>query len=45
MIVTTEIAAVRWTSVSVTPAQTTTYTLNATNEFGRTTSTLTVTVQ
>jgi hypothetical protein len=31
--------------VVVTPSQTTTYTLNATNKFGRTTSTVTVTVQ
>ena len=45
LIVTPEVGAVRGTSVVVTPSQTTTYTLNATNEFGRTTSTLTVTVQ
>jgi hypothetical protein len=31
--------------VVVTPSQTTTYTLNATNEFGRSTSTVAVTVQ
>ncbi|HMI51633.1 MAG TPA: IPT/TIG domain-containing protein [Candidatus Saccharimonadales bacterium] len=36
--------AVRGTSVVVTPTQTTTYTLYATNAFGRTKSTLTVTV-
>jgi hypothetical protein len=45
LIVTPEIGAVRGTSVTVTPTQTTTFTLNATNEFGRSTSTLTVTVQ
>lgn len=38
------IGAVRGTSVSVSPAQTTTYTLYATNSFGRTTSTVTITV-
>jgi hypothetical protein len=36
--------AVRGTSATVTPSQTTTYTLNATNQYGRTTSTVTVTV-
>ena len=36
--------AVRGTSVSVTPSQTTTYTLYATNAFGRSTATVTVTV-
>jgi hypothetical protein len=45
LIVTPGIGATRGASVVVTPSQTTTYTLNATNEFGRTTSTLTVTVQ
>jgi hypothetical protein len=43
--VTPQIGAIRGTTVVVTPSQTTTYTLNATNEFGRTTSTATVTVQ
>ena len=43
--VTPQVSAIRGTSVVVTPTQTTTYTLNATNEFGRTTSTVTVTVQ
>ena len=37
--------AVRGGSVSVTPSQTTTYTLDATNQYGRTTASLTVTVQ
>jgi IPT/TIG domain-containing protein len=43
--VTPQAGAIRGTSVVVTPSQTTTYTLNATNKFGRTTSTVTVTVQ
>jgi len=43
--VTPQVGAIRGTSVVVTPSQTTTFTLNATNEFGRTTSTVTVTVQ
>ena len=43
--VTPQVGAIRGTSVVVTPMQTTTYTLNATNEFGRTTATVTVTVQ
>jgi hypothetical protein len=43
--VTPQVGAIRGTSVLVTPSQTTTFTLNATNEFGRTTSTVTVTVQ
>ena len=43
--VTPQVGAIRGDSVSVTPSQTTTYTLNATNEFGRSTSTVTVTVQ
>jgi hypothetical protein len=38
------VGAIRETSVVVMPAQTTTYTLNATNQFGRTTSSVTVTV-
>jgi hypothetical protein len=43
-IVTPQIGAIRGTTVSVTPTQTTTYTLDATNEFGRTTATVTITV-
>jgi hypothetical protein len=43
--VTPQVGAVRGNSVVVTPSQTTTYTLNATNEFGRSTSVVTVTVQ
>ncbi len=43
--VTPQVGAIRDNSVVVTPTQTTTYTLNATNEFGRSTSTVTVTVQ
>lgn len=44
VIVTPQVGAIRGTSVTVTPNQTTTYTLNATNEFGRTAATVTVTV-
>jgi len=44
-IVTPQIGAIRGTSVVVNPSQTTTYTLDATNEFGRTSATVTVTVQ
>lgn len=44
VIVSPGVGAVRGTSVSVTPITTTTYTLYATNAFGQTTSTLTVTV-
>jgi hypothetical protein len=36
--------AVRGTTVTVTPAQSTTYTLYATNQYGRTTATVTVNV-
>jgi hypothetical protein len=43
-VVTPQVGAIRGISVVVTPAQTTTYTLNATNKFGRTTSTVTVKV-
>jgi hypothetical protein len=43
--VTPQVGAIRGTSIVVTPSQTTVYTLNATNEFGRTTSAVTVTVQ
>jgi hypothetical protein len=39
------VGAVRGNSVKVSPSQTTTYTLAATNQFGRTTATVTVTVQ
>ncbi|HZQ67479.1 MAG TPA: hypothetical protein VFA68_03080 [Terriglobales bacterium] len=44
-IVSPAIGAVRGTSAVVTPAKTTTYTLFATNQFGRSTATVTVTVQ
>ena len=44
-IVSPQIGAIRGTSAVVTPSQTTTYTLYATNQFGRTTATLTVAVQ
>jgi hypothetical protein len=44
-IVSPQIGAVRGTSTVVTPSQTTTYTLYATNQFGRTTATVTVTVR
>jgi hypothetical protein len=44
VIVSPGVGAVRGTSVSVSPGATTTYTLYATNAFGRTTSTVTVTV-
>jgi hypothetical protein len=40
-----QIGAVRGNSISVTPTQPTTYTLYATNQFGRSTSTITITVQ
>ena len=43
-IVSPQIGAVRGTSVMLTPTQTTTYTLYATNQFGRSTATITVTV-
>jgi hypothetical protein len=39
------VGAVRGNSVKVSPSQTTTYTLAATNQFGRTTATVTITVQ
>jgi hypothetical protein len=44
VIVSPEIGAIRTTTVSVSPAQTTTYTLYATNAFGRTMATVTITV-
>lgn len=45
VIVSPEVGAVRGTSLSVKPSQTTTYTLYATNQYGRTTATVTVNVQ
>jgi len=45
LIVSPDIGATRGTSAVVTPAQTTTYTLYATNAFGRTTATANITVQ
>ncbi len=45
VIVSPQAGAVRGTSVTVQPGQTTTYTLYATNEFGRSTATVTVNVQ
>jgi len=39
------VGAIRGTSATVTPSQTTTYTLYATNQYGRTTASVTVTVQ
>ncbi len=44
LIVSPEIGATRGTSVVVTPSQSTTYTLYATNAFGRTTATINITV-
>jgi hypothetical protein len=44
-VISPSIGAVRGNNVKVSPAQTTTYTLAATNQFGRTTATVTVTVQ
>jgi hypothetical protein len=44
VIVSPQIGAVRGSSVSITPVATTTYTLYATNGFGQTTATVTVTV-
>ena len=44
LVVSPDAGAVRGTSVTVTPAATTTYTLYATNAFGRTTATVTITV-
>jgi len=44
-IVSPQIGAIRGTSVAVTPAQTTTYTLYSTNAYGRSKATVTVTVQ
>lgn len=44
LIVSPDMGAVRGTSVTVTPSQSTTYTLCATNAFGRTTATINITV-
>lgn len=44
VIVSPQVGAVRGTSVTVTPGQTTTYTLYATNQYDRSTATVTVTV-
>ena len=44
LIVSPDIGATRGTSVLVTPSQSTTYTLYATNAFGRTTATVNITV-
>ena len=45
LIVSPELGAVRGNSVTVHPTQTTTYTLVATNQYGRSTATVTVNVQ
>jgi len=45
LIISPQAGAVRGTSVSVSPAQTTTYTLYATNQYGRTTANVMVSVQ
>jgi hypothetical protein len=45
LIVSPDVGAVRGTSVSVTPSQSTTYALYATNAYGRTTATVNITVQ
>src|SRR5437899_3105813 len=44
LILSPDVGAVRGSSVTVTPAQSTTYTLYATNAFGRTTATINITV-
>jgi len=44
-VISPQIGAVRGSSVTVTPTQTTTYTLYATNQYGRTQASVTVTVQ
>jgi hypothetical protein len=44
LIVSPSLGAVRGTSVAIAPSQTTVYTLYATNQYGRTTATVTVTV-
>jgi hypothetical protein len=45
VIISPQIGAVRGSSATVTPMQTTTYTLYATNQYGRTQATVTVAVQ
>jgi len=45
LIISPQVGAVRGTSVSFTPGQTATYTLYATNQYGRTTATVMVSVQ
>ena len=45
IIISPQVGAVRGASVSVSPSQTTTYTLYATNQYGRTTATVTVNTQ
>lgn len=45
LIVSPDVGAIRGSSVSVTPSQSTTYTLYATNAFGRSTATINITVQ
>ena len=45
LIISPQVGPVRGTSVAVTPGQTTTYTLYATNQYGRSQATVTVTVQ
>jgi hypothetical protein len=44
LIVSPDVGAIRGTSVTVTPSQSTTYTLYATNAFGRTTATVSISV-
>jgi hypothetical protein len=44
LIVSPDVGAVRGTNIIVSPTQSTTYTLYATNAFGRTTATVTITV-
>ena len=44
-VISPDLGAVRGTNVTVTPAQTTTYTLTGTNRYGRTTATVTVIVR
>lgn len=45
LIISPQVGAFRGSNITVTPAQTTTYTLYATNQYGRTTATVTVSVQ
>jgi hypothetical protein len=45
LIISPEVSAVRGSSITVTPAATTTYTLYAANQYGRNSATVTVTVQ